>query len=96
MGLIKVDTVRFRPTQRDRSTEHCLHSKYVIYAGTVYRGEIRIYTVRLFRPPLHKAGPLGRDTVEILTTAYALVPCAVQLLLIRIYTVRLNHTRSMS
>ena len=86
MVLIRVDTVRNRPTQRALSTDTLFAFEIRHIRWTVYRGEIRIYTVRLFRPTLHKAGPLGRYssvyTVEILTTctSYALVPCAVQLL----------------
>ena len=47
-----------------------------------FRGEIRIYTVRLFRPTLHKAGPLGRYSSKstllnflLLRTRWYRVPC---------------------
>ena len=94
MVLIRVDTVRFRPTQRDRSTD------------TLFAFEIRHIPVpwrdkelpcSFVQTDIAQSGTRRSVvyTVEILTTSFALVPCAVQLLLIRIYTVRLNHTRSM-
>ena len=54
----------------------------------------------MFRPNLYEVGPLADGTHQRLhclhSNFFAVEPCALQLVLIRVYSVRLNHARNVS